>query len=84
MTFSAGVTIVSFDVLIHDDNTMEGNENFNLSINSSSLPDGVTVGDPGQVTVIILDDECKYVPGFIVHICDSQKIGTSNLSYMYT
>ena len=30
-----------------------------LTINSSSLPSNVTVGDPGQVTMIIEDNDGK-------------------------
>ena len=39
---------------------MEGDENFKLNINSSSLPSNVTRGDPGQATVTIVDDDGKY------------------------
>ena len=38
---------------------LEGNENFMLTINPSLLPTGVTVGNPGQATVTIVDDDCK-------------------------
>ena len=38
----------------------EGNETFMLTIDSTSLPPtGVTVGDPGQATVTIVDDDGK-------------------------
>jgi len=55
------VTSVSFDVPINDDNICEGNENFNLDINLSSPPDGLTVGDPGSATVTVMDDEGKHL-----------------------
>ena len=55
--FTAGVTIASFDVLITNDNTSEGNETFNLAINGSLLPEGISVGNPDQVTVTIVDDD---------------------------
>jgi len=81
VTFPAGETIISFDVSIFNDNTMEGVENFNLIINPSSLPSGVIVGDPGQVTVTIVDDECKYVLEFTAHIW---KIVIMGISELYT
>ena len=40
--FTAGMTSVSFDVPINDDNILETNEDFTLTIDSSSLPNGVT------------------------------------------
>ena len=35
------------------DDILEGNSNYTLNIDSSSLPRGVIVGDPGQATVVI-------------------------------
>ena len=49
---------VPFSVSINDDNIFEDNENFNLTINSS-LPTGIMVGNPGQVTMSIVDNDCK-------------------------
>ena len=60
LTFDAGVTSVPFNVSINDDNIFEGNENFIFTINPSSLPPGVVVGNPRQVTVTIVDDDCKF------------------------
>ena len=51
--------MVSFDVLINDDNIVEGNEVFNLTIDVSSLPSDVTAGIPLQATVTVADDDCK-------------------------
>ena len=61
--FNAGVTKVSFNVSITNDNILEGNETFNLLINASSLPTRISVGDPGQSTVNISasDGECKLI-----------------------
>ena len=59
VVFPAGVTNVSFDIPISDDNILEDNENFVLTIDPSSLPTNVTIGDPGQATVTIVDDDCK-------------------------
>ena len=57
VTFSAGVNSSQLNILITDDNILEDNETFNLTINQSSLPDGVVVGDRSQVTVTIVDDD---------------------------
>ena len=56
-TISAGDTMVAFDVPIIDDNILERNEDFMLTINSTSLPDGVTPGNPYVATVTIVDDD---------------------------
>ena len=58
VTFPAGVTTVPFNITINDDNIFEENEDFTLTINSS-LPTGVMVGNPGQATVTIVDNDCK-------------------------
>ena len=59
VTFSAGEILAVFNVSINDDNIVEGNENFTISIDPFSPSNGVTVGDPGETTVIIVDDDCK-------------------------
>ena len=59
VTFPAGVISVPFNISINDDNIFEENENFTLTINSS-LPTGVMVGNPGQATVTIVDNDCKF------------------------
>ena len=58
VTFHAGVTSIPFNISINDDNIFEENENLNLTINSS-LPTGVLVGNAGQATVIIVDNDRK-------------------------
>ena len=55
--FPPGVTSVPFDVSIINDNIVEGNKSFDLSINPSSLPSDVTVGSPDRVRVLIVDDD---------------------------
>ena len=55
--FSAGVNLSQLNILITDDNILEDDETFNLTINQSSLPDGVVVVDPSQVTVTIMDND---------------------------
>ena len=56
---AAGVTHASFNISLSDDIIFENDENFMLTINSSSLPSNITVGDPGQVTVTIVDNDGK-------------------------
>ena len=55
------MTSASFNVSITDNNILEIDENFELVIDMSSLPIGVTVGIPAQVTVTIVDDDSKYM-----------------------
>jgi len=59
VTFLAGETSVTFDVPITDDNILEGNENFTLTIDQSSLPTNVNRGDHGEATVTIVNDDGK-------------------------
>jgi len=59
VTFPVGVTSVTFGIPITDDNILEGNENFTLTIDQSSLPTNVNRGDPGEATVTIVDNDCK-------------------------
>ena len=57
VTFTAGGTIALPTIPINDDKTFEGNENFTLIIDSSSLPSDVTIINPSQTTVTIIEDE---------------------------
>ena len=60
VTIPAGQANISFDVPITDDNIYEQNEKFKLAIDRSSTPDGVRIGNPRKVTVVIGDnDNCK-------------------------
>ena len=61
ITLPAGVMSIPFNVSITDDNVFEGNESFMLAINLSSLPSDVTVGNPGQTTVTIVDNDGKQI-----------------------
>ena len=53
------MTSVPFKVSLNDDNILEENENFMLTINQSSLPNGVTTGNPSITTVTIVDNDRK-------------------------
>ena len=59
ITFPAGTTSVPFNVSITDDNILEDNENFFLTVDLSSLPDNITASDPYQATVTIVDKDGK-------------------------
>ena len=61
ITFVVGATAVSFSISITDDDILEFNETFYLTIDPSSLRDNtnVDVGNIFQVTVIIVEDDCK-------------------------
>ena len=59
VTFPARVTSVPFKVSLYDDDILEENENFMLTINQSSLPSGVTIGNPSITTVTIVDNDRK-------------------------
>ena len=52
----AGLTNVKFDVTIMDDNVVENNENINLAINSNTLPNKITAGDP-RTSIAIVDND---------------------------
>ena len=57
--FPAGETSIPFNVPIIDDNLLNENKIFNLTINSSSLPSRVIVTDPHQTTITIVDNDGK-------------------------
>ena len=75
VNFPARTTIVSFNVSIVKDNITEGNENFQLVIDSSTLPDGVTVDatsnrDTEIIIVSVSNDEGEYV---CVCVCEGRR-----------
>ena len=51
------MTSVPFKVSVNDDDILEENENFVLTINHSLLPSGVGIGNPNLTTVIIMDND---------------------------
>ena len=59
VTFIAGMISVQVFIPIFEDITIEIDESFNLTIDASSLPSSVTVGDPDQATVTIVEDSGK-------------------------
>ena len=50
-----------FCINITDDNELEEDETFNLTINTDLLHPEIIPMDPDQATVTILDDECKHL-----------------------
>ena len=60
--FDVGVTRISLNVLITDDNISESAETFNLSINVSSLMQSISVGvnDSTTVTIAVSDGKNVY------------------------
>ena len=46
-----------FNVSVNDDKLIENNEKFSLNIDPSSLPNEVTIGNLGQTTVTIVDND---------------------------
>ena len=59
--FPAGQTTASFDVPINDDSILEGDEDFILTIDETSLPTGVIHGNPGEATVTIVNVGGKHM-----------------------
>ena len=59
VTIPAGQTTATFNVPITDDMILEGNEDFMLTIDETSLPGGVRLGTPDEATVIIMDNNRK-------------------------
>ena len=55
VTFTAGVSSVSFNVTINNDSVLEYNETFNLTIINGSLPENYTLGEIYLAKVTILN-----------------------------
>jgi len=60
VTFPAGVTNMSLNITIVDDNILESDEIFHLNI-SNSLPNHVTLSNMNQSTVTIKDNDSEYI-----------------------
>ena len=57
--FAAGQTLVPFHVSIIDDDFMEGDEKFTVSIFDLSVPLGVTLGFDNSAEITIIDNDSK-------------------------
>ena len=59
ITFPVNVTRVEFNIEIINDNLYEGNEDFMLAFDQSSLPTGFFLGNITQSTVTIVQVDRK-------------------------
>ena len=60
VTFTAGDTTASLNISINDDDVLENNENFFLTISHHNYPaHGVTINTTDRPIVNIIDDDCK-------------------------
>ena len=59
VTFISDAMIVTHNMSICIDGMLEVNDTFMFIIDPSSLPSNVTIGDPGNATVIIVDNDSK-------------------------
>ena len=59
VTFSSGSTSRSIYIGITDDNVVESTESFILTIDTNSLPTGISLGSRPQSAVTISDDDGK-------------------------
>ena len=57
--FPAGVTRVAFNVTIIEDNILELNETFSISIDPLTLSKKVTIGSSSHTTVTIIDNDSE-------------------------
>ena len=57
ITIPVGETSILFEVA---DNTSVNSRNFVLKIDPSSLPNGVTTGDPSEATVVVKNDDGEF------------------------
>lgn len=59
MTFYPGQTLGMFNISIRDDFMKQSNRSFSLTIDPSSIPSGVVVGELGKAIVTIMDNDSK-------------------------
>ena len=59
VTFSPRQIRTPVNILILDDEIVEKDEYFNLTIDPSSLPSDVSLGDSSQAVVTIVDDDSE-------------------------
>ena len=59
VTFTAGMTTASLSVPTNDDDIFEESETFRLMIDSTSLPNDVTLGSVRSAVMTILDNDGK-------------------------
>ena len=59
--FDVGLMRATLNISINDDNIFEDTEMFSIGIDSSSLPNYVTIGNHIRSTVTIIESVGKYV-----------------------
>ena len=57
--FPAGQTTATVSIPVNDDDILEINEDFMVTIDASSIPGSVRLGTPSEAIVTIVDDDCK-------------------------
>ena len=77
VTFPAGSTNASFDIVINNDIVSEDNETFNISI--IPITNGHIVGIPEVATVTIIDTTSKYFAHYQIY-----KIKVKTCLYVHT
>ena len=60
IVFTAGMTEAVFNISVNDNDILEETETFNIIINSSSLPNNVTIGGLDEAAVTILDNDGEF------------------------
>ena len=69
--FSGGKTCTTFNVKINDNDRLESNKSFNVTIDPLSLPYGIVLCTITTAEVVILDDDGTYISLRVTVICDS-------------
>ena len=69
VSFKKGINIALLNISIFDDNLLEDDETFNVTIDSSSLPSNVIIVDDASTAIVtILDDDGKHhIEQFLTH-----------------
>ena len=63
--FPARDTTATFNIPINNDDILEGDETFMLTIDPS-LPTGVKLGTPSEATVTIMNDDCELIQIYMI------------------
>jgi len=66
LLFPTGVTSVSFNITVYNDNIFEDNETFVLAIDPFSLPNRISLVPNCALVVTIVDNDCK-----LFYVCES-------------
>ena len=61
VTIPAGYISSALSILVIDNNVLEGQKEFYLTINQSSSLNGVVISSPHRAVVEIIDNECKQI-----------------------